>query len=62
VFLCGCRWSIGYDSMMSVQRRECDRDHLLEAVRAQLGVQRYLAACTLLKFFDYPLICYRTNR
>jgi hypothetical protein len=41
---------------MSVHWRERDWEHLREAVREESGIQRLLAACGLLKFFDCPLI------
>jgi hypothetical protein len=44
------------DITMSVHWRERNWDHLREAMRAQPRVQRYLATCGLLKFFDFPLI------
>jgi hypothetical protein len=44
------------DTTMPVHWRERDWDHLREVVREHLGVQRHLAACGLLKFFDCPLI------
>ena len=45
VFLCRCNWSVESDSMMWVHSRDSDWDCLWDAVRAQPGVQRYLAAC-----------------
>jgi hypothetical protein len=41
---------------MPVHWREWDWECLREAVREESGIQRPLAACGLLKFFDCPLI------
>jgi hypothetical protein len=39
-----------------VHWREFDWEYLREAVREEIGIQRLLEACGLLKFFDCPLI------
>jgi hypothetical protein len=46
----------GDQFIMPVHWRERDWECLREVVREEPGVQRLLAACGLLKFFDCPLI------
>jgi hypothetical protein len=49
MFMCG------YNTML-VHWKESYWYWLREFVRENTGVRRYLAACGLLKLFDYPLI------